>query len=73
MNEPFSAELSIENAGGYPMYINNLLTATIDRDQLRTFAVRVDAKSEDAVQAAIDSLLDEFGYLIGINDFHNFK
>ncbi|SHH76004.1 Putative DNA-binding domain-containing protein [Sporobacter termitidis DSM 10068] len=70
MNEPFSTVLSIENAGGYLASVSPRLSATIDRARLRTLAVRIGEKSADAVQADIDALLDEFGYLIGINNFH---
>jgi hypothetical protein len=71
MHEPFSAVLSIENAAGVPVSIDEASTVNMDRVQLRTLPVRVDDIGENALREAGDALLDEFGYLIGINNYHS--
>ena len=70
MNEPVYILLSIENAAGWHAVCTDWdISAEVDRARLRTYPVRVDDRSMQAMLNAAREILDEFGYLIGESDF----
>ncbi|HHT16774.1 MAG TPA: hypothetical protein GXZ77_03535, partial [Papillibacter sp.] len=70
MNEPVYILLSIENAAGWHAVCTDWdISAEVDRARLRTYPVRVDDRSMQAILNAAREILDEFGYLIGESDF----
>jgi hypothetical protein len=73
VDEPVYAVLSIENAAGWHAVCTGWdIAAEVDRSRLRTYPVRIDDRSAQAVLSAAREILDEFGYLIGESDFGRF-